>query len=410
MHRIAIAVVAASGLLANLAWTSETERVNAVGFENGSVLIEYTSEYGNRASTAWIALGLIDGRTDVGWSSRQSAPVPHTFLFELARPYEIDTLSFDTANTEWRTHDGISAGHVTVLASSEARKGPFNVVFDGDLDANTATVVSLPAHVRARWLKLSITNNGGHSQYTELMEFQALGTPEPGARERPELAGTYKTNWNPFFIVSDTEEVRGCYDYDGGTFSGNYAEDFVTMEWREHGPQIGKAVLAITADGAYFNGFWYEDGAIQGYWHGQRSEDAPKPACASRLLQRASNPVERALDETGRAALYGVYFDYDSDVLKPDSARQLRRVHAWLSARPANRVVFTGHTDSDGSEEYNADLSLRRAQAVISWLVANGVDEPRMSALGLGEQVPVASNLTVHGKALNRRVEVKRSP
>ena len=54
----------------------------------------------------------------------------------------------------------------------------------------------------------------------------------------------------------------------------------------------------------------------------------------------------------------------------------------------------------------NADLSLRRAEAVVAWLVKNNVNESRMSAVGLGEKTPVTSNLTVHGKALNRRVEI----
>ena len=406
IRHIGITLIVALALLTNVEAAPKTKPQNAVAFQNGSVLIDYPTEYGDRASPVWIALGLIDGRSDVGWSSRRSAPAPHNFLFELARPYLIEALSFDTVNTEWRTHEGISAERVAVLASTQGRKGPFEVVFEGSLKPNAVTHVPLSEPVQTRWLKLSVTENGGHSQYTELMEFQALGTPEAGERHVPLVASTYETNWNPFFLMIDNQEVHGCYDYDGGIFHGHYAGDFVKIEWREHGPQIGKAVLAITADGTHFNGFWYEDGVIQGSWHGRQSKDAAQPACADKLQERKENTIERELDETGRAVLYGIYFNYDSDVLKADSTAQLSKVRAWLSANSAQQVVFAGHTDSDGSEEYNADLSLRRAEAVVGWLVENNVNESRMSAVGLGEKRPVASNLTVHGKALNRRVEI----
>ncbi len=70
-------------------------------------------------------------------------------------------------------------------------------------------------------------------------------------------------------------------------------------------------------------------------------------------------------------------------------------------------VVVMGHTDSDGSAEYNQDLSERRAYAVASYLNNHGVAASRISTIAYGESRPIASNATPQGKAQNRRVEIK---
>ena len=131
IRHIGITLIVAVALLTNVEAAPKTKPQNAVAFQNGSVLIDYPTEYGDRASPVWIALGLIDGRSDVGWSSRRSAPAPHNFLFELARPYLIEALSFDTVNTEWRTHEGISAERVAVLASTQGRNDPSKLSLKG---------------------------------------------------------------------------------------------------------------------------------------------------------------------------------------------------------------------------------------------------------------------------------------
>jgi len=92
----------------NCAWAEET-LVNAVSFEQGSVLLSYTSEYGDRASIQWLALGLVDGTAEMGWASKKFTPSPHEFIFELATTYDIRQVNFDNSNTEEKTHPGISS-------------------------------------------------------------------------------------------------------------------------------------------------------------------------------------------------------------------------------------------------------------------------------------------------------------
>ena len=101
-----------------------------------------------------------------------------------------------------------------------------------------------------------------------------------------------------------------------------------------------------------------------------------------------------------------IHFDVDQAVVKDDSRATLVELANILKNYPEDIIVVAGHTDSDGSEAYNMDLSKRRAQAVVDILAANGVPSESIQAHGYGEAQPVASNETAEGKALNRRVEL----
>ena len=106
--------------------------------------------------------------------------------------------------------------------------------------------------------------------------------------------------------------------------------------------------------------------------------------------------------------LRGVNFRTDSAELTPESTAILDRVGATLVNHPELRVEVAGHTDADGDDAYNKDLSQRRAETVASYLSGLGVAADRMSAMGYGEEQPVADNATAAGRALNRRVELNR--
>jgi outer membrane protein OmpA-like peptidoglycan-associated protein len=77
---------------------------------------------------------------------------------------------------------------------------------------------------------------------------------------------------------------------------------------------------------------------------------------------------------------------------------------------PDSLVDVYGHTDSTGADQYNMDLSQRRADAVSRYLISRGVSSARLQAKGMGESYPVADNNTAEGRAKNRRVEVKITP
>ena len=102
----------------------------------------------------------------------------------------------------------------------------------------------------------------------------------------------------------------------------------------------------------------------------------------------------------------GILFDIDSYALKAETRNNLDKLSETLKKYDETKVKVLGHTDSTGSEEHNAELSKKRAAAVDSYLVARGVADARLSTIGYGETDPIASNDTVEGRTLNRRVEI----
>lgn len=101
-----------------------------------------------------------------------------------------------------------------------------------------------------------------------------------------------------------------------------------------------------------------------------------------------------------------VFFEFDKADLKPSAVQELAQVAAFVRDHPDRNVVIEGHTDSLGTDAYNVDLSQRRAQAVRSFLIAQGVAPSRLIAQGFGESYPIASNTDEAGRQQNRRVEM----
>lgn len=107
-----------------------------------------------------------------------------------------------------------------------------------------------------------------------------------------------------------------------------------------------------------------------------------------------------------RIVLQGITFPFDSAEISEADAPLLDVAAEQLAANPDVRVRVVGHTDSVGADEYNQNLSERRASAVLGYLTKNGVAPTRLEASGAGESQPVASNDTSDGRAQNRRVEL----
>jgi outer membrane protein OmpA-like peptidoglycan-associated protein len=99
-----------------------------------------------------------------------------------------------------------------------------------------------------------------------------------------------------------------------------------------------------------------------------------------------------------------ILFDFSSAELKPASKASLDKLDVVLTKYPDTNIEVQGHTDSRGSDEYNMGLASRRADAVASYLKANGINAARVSVKPFGESAPIATNETEEGRAQNRRV------
>lgn len=104
--------------------------------------------------------------------------------------------------------------------------------------------------------------------------------------------------------------------------------------------------------------------------------------------------------------LRGPHFDFDRSVLKPEGRALLEEAIVVMTENPDLRVLAEGHTDWMGSDRYNQRLGERRQSTVRDYLVARGIDSNRIDVQSFGESMPVATNGTDAGRALNRRVEL----
>jgi len=128
-------------------------------------------------------------------------------------------------------------------------------------------------------------------------------------------------------------------------------------------------------------------------------------AISDKMVDAAA--MAKGLGEEGHVALYGIYFDTDKAVVKPESKPTLDEIAKLLRAQPQLNVVIVGHTDSQGQYDHNMDLSRRRAEAVAGTLAQTyQVVRTRLRTAGVGYLAPVGSNASEDGRALNRRVEL----
>ncbi len=127
-----------------------------------------------------------------------------------------------------------------------------------------------------------------------------------------------------------------------------------------------------------------------------------------RRLELGAEEMKRELDSEGHVAIYGIYFDFDKSDLKIGSEKMLTEIVKLMLSYPDLKIEIQGHTDSTGARDYNLKLSERRANTVKSYLTLYGIDPTRLTTRGYGPDEPVSSNDTEEGRALNRRVELKK--
>ena len=131
-----------------------------------------------------------------------------------------------------------------------------------------------------------------------------------------------------------------------------------------------------------------------------------KPREKNMVTVEASDMAQQ-ISETGSVSLYGIFFDTNSATVREDSETTLQEIAKLIQQQPDLNLLVVGHTDNQGALDYNLDLSKRRATSVVEALTGeHGISADRLTAGGVGPMVPLASNSTEEGQALNRRVEL----
>jgi outer membrane protein OmpA-like peptidoglycan-associated protein len=131
------------------------------------------------------------------------------------------------------------------------------------------------------------------------------------------------------------------------------------------------------------------------------------PLIANFRIAVGAPDMRNKLITEGKLVTYGIYFDSGSDKIRPESAGTMKEIATVLKENPTVKVKIIGHTDSDGDDAKNLDLSKRRAISVKNAFSAEyGIEALRIQTDGKGESEPIAPNSTAEGKAKNRRVEL----
>lgn len=125
---------------------------------------------------------------------------------------------------------------------------------------------------------------------------------------------------------------------------------------------------------------------------------------------RARPEALRDAMKKGGATIYGITFEFNKAVLRPESIPVLKQIHALLVSDPALKLEIQAHSDDSFKNIYSHSPTQRRAQTIMTWLIQNGIEPVRLVARGYGETVPVASNKTPEGRARNRRVTLIKLP
>lgn len=158
----------------------------------------------------------------------------------------------------------------------------------------------------------------------------------------------------------------------------------------------GRFEIPLSATGRYVF-----TASASGYLTTTDSTDVMSDEVTPVIKDIPMQPVEVGLT----VRLDHIYFDFDKTTLKKESYAELAKVIDFLNRNPTVEIEIAGHTDSRGSDEYNQRLSQGRTQAVVDYLISQGISPKRLQAVGYGESRPVDTNDTEEGRAKNRRVE-----
>ncbi|MGH6867102.1 MAG: OmpA family protein [Methyloceanibacter sp.] len=170
------------------------------------------------------------------------------------------------------------------------------------------------------------------------------------------------------------------YHYYSGRKAANGSETYATVTVSKNNNQINNQIFA-------------------------RLSVAVVGAMENKMIDAAA--LAKGLGEKGHIALYGIYFDTDKAVIEPESAPTLAEIAELLNRQPALNVFIVGHTDNQGTYEYNIDLSKRRAEAIAAAVAKSyKIAAKRLRTADVGFLAPVATNASEEGRALNRRVEL----
>ncbi len=272
-------------------------------------------------------------------------------------------------------------------------------------------------HVYCLMKDLEIPNNF-------IFEFEVIPTPS-----NPEEDETYASFELTFFKSGEEYLLNDIVPGEAGFHVIASTDDWSAAGYKDQDyiSDLSSQLAPIKINKLNHVIIWVQNKRLRVYHEGQKIIDGPTalpaevsynrfrfsmwgqsgyPFFSNLKITTAAPDTRSKLLTEGKLVSYGIYFDSGKDLVKPESYGTLSEIAKVLKENQAIRIKIVGHTDSDGDDDLNMDLSKRRAAAVKTELVNQfGIESGRIEADGKGETEPIVPNTSPEGKAKNRRVE-----
>ncbi|MBV6658120.1 MAG: OmpA family protein [Devosiaceae bacterium] len=375
------------------------ERVDLMTFAQGVLPVSIAASADFRTDMAH-AIAAIDGNTTkfVMTPRFGTAADSLEIVYALPAPTSFDRFAVPEIR-ETPSPSQTFFRQVEVFGSADSVEGPFTLLASGTLEAHAergaVTELTMSENtLGVSWIKLRFSDGLDVQVENTFFEFtEVIGN---GVQATMPLSTGFSGVWDgrgvDIELAQQGATVTGCYDT-RSALAGTVDGQILRALGADDAGVPSQFILIVNDEGA-LRGLRSTNGAPFKVYDGEMS--GAEPVCL------ASEAPTLGCGDT----VYGIGFDFDSAVIRAESAAVLDDLYAGLTADGASSVQIIGHSSSEGADGYNRDLSERRAASVVEALVERGFDPGRMQALGKGEDDPIASNADEAGRSLNRRVEV----
>jgi outer membrane protein OmpA-like peptidoglycan-associated protein len=277
--------------------------VNALSLKNGCIAVLkpstfFTETVYSAKINEWSVNALHDDKDNTGWCSGAASKVPYVFVFELSEDFILNTFSFNTVCQ--KEYAGISAKDIKVEYSITTAKSGFVNAGNFILEENTENLFQI-ADIKARWIKLTILSNHGNPQWTELMEFKALGKYVVSTPKILPITGVWNSEFDWVSIkTSSNNTIYGCYKWSKGELYIKKIERSAhSFSWKQNEDgQQGWCVMVLNKEGTKLNGIWgiNKDTTIFGCWELTKKQSTPYD-CLNDLIatQNTIKKIEKAI-------------------------------------------------------------------------------------------------------------------
>lgn len=392
---------------------------NWLGFGAGTIIIAKTSE-----SPADPVRYLID-ESGFGWQTASGQTTNQSVTLELPARTTFKSFVFDTGQPTY--YDGRGAKDVMIEVSDESATSGFQTVLETTLkDSSNKNGVDnqmFPAakEIAGRWVRYTAKNNDGSNVCIFTEELSGYGEQEPRA-PIPNVSGTYRVqSINELHLKQEGNSIIGCYAEDEGIVEGTIDGRTLTLvssgkTARAKNEKSSFVAVNVVDNGKTLLSTWWgwsatpQVKAYDRFYTGEKLSDKIGNCPSLPDLDGAKDVIkdnlEKELESSGKAILYGINFDFNSDIIRPESRPTLDKVIAILKEKPDWKFSVEGHTDNIGGDAFNQTLSEKRAASVVTYLTSAGIDASRLSSKGYGLARPLAPNNSESERAQNRRVEL----